>query len=188
MGDRHRASLFRIVYEISLNVVGGILSDNLYRVLVRPHCAVRAQTVKDRPEDVVALDRKGRIEIETRAREIVANANRETILRRRLRKIVEDGFDHRRGEFLGRQAVASTDDFWPKRGLVKRVHTIQIQRFSPAARLLGAIEDGDRLGGLRKGLANALRVERPIEPHFEHTNPLPEAVQEIDRLASRFAA
>ena len=116
------------------------------------------------------------------------NANGETMLRRRLRKIVENGFDHRRSEFLGRQAVASADDFRPKRGLVKRVHAIEIQRFAPAARLLGAIENGDRLCGPWKGLAKALRVERSVESHFQHTNSFPEAIQEIGRLASRFTA
>ena len=54
--------------------------------------------------------------IEARVREIVLDADREMIFRRRLREIVEHRFDHRRREFFRRQTVTPADDLQVGRG------------------------------------------------------------------------
>ena len=49
MRNRHRAGFLRVVDEIALSIIVGVLANDLDRVLVRAHRAVRAQPVEDRP-------------------------------------------------------------------------------------------------------------------------------------------
>ena len=83
MRDRHRAGFFRIVNKISLGKVVGVFADDFDRLLVRPDRAVGAEAEKQRADDIVGLDREIRIEIQTGVRDIVVDADREMIFRRR---------------------------------------------------------------------------------------------------------
>jgi hypothetical protein len=91
----------RVVDEVPLRVESRVLRDNLHAIFIRTDRSVRAQTVEDAPGDRVLLDGKARIDFETSVRDIVVDADRETILGLGLRKLVKDGFDHSRREVFG---------------------------------------------------------------------------------------
>ena len=56
--DRHRAGFLRVVDEISLRVIVGVLADDLDGVLVRAHRAVRAQAVEHGANHAVGFGRE----------------------------------------------------------------------------------------------------------------------------------
>ena len=85
MRNRHCARFLRIVNEIALGEVVRVLTDNFDRLFVRAHRSIRAQSEELRAHDVVRLDRKTRIDIETCVRHVITHADGEMILRRCLR-------------------------------------------------------------------------------------------------------
>ena len=102
--DRHRAGLLRVVDEIALGVVVGLVADDLDRVLVGADRAVGAQAVEHGADHVVrsrcrTSGRQSRLSVG----HIVVDADGEMVLGPGLRQFVEDGLDHGRREFLGRQ-------------------------------------------------------------------------------------
>ena len=118
-------------------------------VLVGAHGAIRAQAIKQRADGPRIFGRECSIVIQAGVRDVVANADGEMILRLRLLQFIEDGLDHRRCKFLGREPVTPAND--PRHGprtvcglaLHKGGNNVLIQRYANAARLLGAVEDGD---------------------------------------------
>ena len=76
-GDR--AGFLRVIHEITLGMVAGVLADDLDRVLVGPDGAVGTQPVKQRPKNARWLDREGRIVIKAQTGDIVADADGEMI-------------------------------------------------------------------------------------------------------------
>src|SRR6266542_326067 len=149
--DRDRARLLRVIHEIALSVIAGLLADDLDRILVGPDRAVRAQAVEQSPDHVLRLGRKLRVVSEARARQVVVNSYGEMILRPGRREFIEDRLDHRRGELFRRQAVAAADDYWHRLQLapsvvdrfVERVDAIEVERLACAAWLFSAVEYGD---------------------------------------------
>ena len=104
-------------------------------------------------------------------------------------EVVEYSLDHRRGELLRGQTVASSDDTHIAASrLVQCVDAIQVERLARAARLFGAIEHRDRLDARRESFGESLHVKRPIQPHLEHADFLSARRQIIDRLVRRIAA
>ena len=113
--NRHRARLLRVVDEVALSVVVGVFADDLDRVLVRAHGAIRAEAVEHGSHHVVGLDGKIGIVIEAGMAHVVMNADGEVVFRFRRRQVVVDGLDHRGGELFRGETVASADGF--RRGL-----------------------------------------------------------------------
>ena len=81
----HRAGLLRVVDEVALRVIVGLLADDLDRVLVGAHRAVGAQAVEQRAHRARLFGRKARIVGQAGVRHVVVDADGEVILRRRLR-------------------------------------------------------------------------------------------------------
>src|SRR5262249_25787380 len=102
--DSDSARLLRVIYEIPLREIVCLLADDLDRILVSSDRAVRAQTVKQSPDDTLRLGRKLRVISEARARQIVVNPYGEMILRSGKRELIQDRLDHRRMKFFQHQA------------------------------------------------------------------------------------
>ncbi len=64
MRDGHRAGFLRVVDEVALCEVIGLFADDLDRVLVGAHRAVRAEAEEHAAHGLVGFDREGRIDIE----------------------------------------------------------------------------------------------------------------------------
>ncbi len=67
--------------------------------------------------------------------------------------------------------------FTPQAGLGQGVDHVQVQRLAGRARLLGAVEHGQRLDGLGKRVDEMLDAERPVQPDLEHADLLARAVR-----------
>ena len=169
----HRAGLLGVVNEIALREVVGLFADDLDGVLVRAHRAVGAQAVEQRPHR--ARDFRGKLGVEVQAGvgDVVVDADREVVLRRRLQQLVEHRLHHRRREFLGRQPVASADHLLAGTPIsASAVITSQIERLARRARFLGAVQNGDRFHAMAGSAATKrLHRERPVQPHLQHARP-----------------
>jgi hypothetical protein len=186
---RDRAGLLRVVDEVGLRVQVGRLADDLDRVLVRADRPVGAEPVEDGPEEarirlvgLLAHD-------ERRVRDVVDDADGEAAARRGFGSRLEDGAHHRGRELLRRKPVAAADDaraqLRPRRRRgVQRGDDVEIERLAGRARLLRAVEHGERLHGDRQHGEERRLAERPVEPHL-HDADLLAARREPFRLFLR---
>ena len=100
----HRARFLRIVYEVPLGKVIGILADDLDRVLVGADGAVGAQAVKHAAHGLGIFGRELRIVIDRGMRHIVHDADGEVVLALGARQFIQHALHHGGSEFLGGQA------------------------------------------------------------------------------------
>ena len=105
----------------------------------------------------------------------------------RLLQFVEDGLRHRRRVLLRRQAVAPADDARQRHvvrpAFGKRRDDVLVERLADGARLLRAVEHGDRLHRLRQRGDEGLHVERPVQPHRDEADLLARGDQPGHRFA-----
>jgi hypothetical protein len=121
-------------------------------------------------------------------REIVLDADREMIFRRRLSDILEHRLYHRRREFFRRQAVAAADHLHVTAAvLVKRVHAIEIERLASSSGLFCAIENSDAAHIRRQHFYKRSGIKRPIEPHLQDADFLVLGVEKIDSFVHGLA-
>ena len=162
-----RPGFLRVVHEKALCVARSLLTDDLDRVLVRSNGAVGTQAIEDTANDVGRLGDEPRVVLEARVRDVVRNADREVVPRRCRREIVEHALDHRRGELLGREAVAPADDSRHLEAalvghrLGERRHHVLIEGLAGRTGFLGSIEHRDRLGGAGNSVQQMTRRKRP---------------------------
>ena len=115
---------------------------------------------------------------------VVDDADGEATLRRLGRQFVEHGLDHRRRELLRAEAVPPADDpHVVATGFRQRGDDVLEQRFADGARLLGAVEHGDRPDRRREGLEQRVDRERTEQTNGQHTDPLAVGGEAGDRLA-----
>src|SRR6516162_1311227 len=144
MRDRYGPCLLRVIDEVAVRVIPGLLADNLDGSLGCSYCTVRARSVENRAHGVRALHGKTGIVFEAGMRDVVLNANREVIARRLTLELVENGLGHRRSELLGRKSVTPANDPQVAARLRKAANNVEIERLANTPRLLGAIQDGYR--------------------------------------------
>ena len=108
--DGHRAGLLRVIDEVALRVVVGVLADDLDRVLVGADRAVRAEAVEHRAHHLVGLGGELRIARQAVVGHVVVDAHREVVLGLGGGQVVEHRLDHRRRELLRGQPVAAAED------------------------------------------------------------------------------
>src|SRR5579862_7113541 len=115
MRDRDRSRLLRVIHEVALGIVIGILSDNLDRVLVCTYGPIGTEAIKQGANRAWVFSRELGIIVEAGVRNIVANPDRKVILGSGFLDFIEDGFRHRWGKFLRCQTIAAPDD--PRKSL-----------------------------------------------------------------------
>ena len=154
--NRLGAGLVRIVDEVTLGIAAGILGDDLDAVLVGADGSIGAKAVEDGASDARGFDRERRIDGEAGVRQVVVDAEGESVPRREapipvaLGDLVERGFHHGRGEILGCDAVTAADDARHRgtsaatEGLGEGGDDVEVKRFAGGTDLLGLLEDGDR--------------------------------------------
>ena len=194
--DRDRARLLRVVDEVPLAEVVRLLGDDLDRVLVGADGAVGAEAEEHGALDVVGLDVELGVDRQRGVRHVVHDADREVVLGLVLGGFVVDRLDHRRGELLRRQTVASRDH--PRRlderrlagvgRLAQRGDDVEVERVADRARLLAAVEHRDRPHGLRQGGDELGDRERPVQPHAQHADLLARLERPLDVLGGGVAA
>ena len=174
-----RARLVRIVDEVALRIAVGVLGEDFDAVLVRPDGAVRSEPVEHRAHHVVRLDHEGRVDVEAGAGHVVGDADRETVARRLLVEFVERRLRHGGREILGGKSVAAADHPRHERPLAggdrlgQRADDVEIERLAGRARLLGALEDGDRPDRSGQCGEEMFGGERPKQAHLQNAQLAP---------------
>jgi len=185
-----RPGLLRVVHKVALSVQIRVLADDLHRVLIGPHGAIGPQAVEQRTTHVRFVGVELGIILQTGMGHVVDDADRKVVLGLGRIQLVQHRLDHRRREFLGRQAVATPDD---QRQLGAGTgsllpafdqgrQNILVQRFARPAGFFGAIEHSDALDRRRDRGQTGGDVERAEQPHFEDTHLLAHPIQFQHRL------
>ncbi|MFN8019868.1 MAG: hypothetical protein U0P45_17370, partial [Acidimicrobiales bacterium] len=170
------------------------VTDDADRGLVGADGAVGAQPVEHRRRHVVGLDVLEVVERERQPGDIVLDAHREPAARLAGGQLGEHGPSHRRGEGLGRQPVAATDD--PRQGgeaarrhrLHERCGHVHQEGLANAARLLRAVEHGHGGDGGREGLDQVLDGERPVQADLDDADLLAGSLEALHRLVGALCA
>ena len=103
--------LFRVVYKIALRVFIGGLADNFNAVLVRADGAIAAKSVKNGLKRIlVCIGSEALVPVQAGVCYIIENTDREMVFWLWFSQFIKYRLDHRRGEFLGGQAIAPTDN------------------------------------------------------------------------------
>ena len=139
MRDRHGARLLRVIDEVALGIIAGLLTDNLDGVLVCADGTVGAQAVENRAHRIRTLGGKSGIVFEAGMGHVVVNANREMIARYRALELVENGLGHCRSELFGRQPVAPANDTQVAPCFGKGGDNVEVEWFANTSWFLGAI-------------------------------------------------
>src|SRR5689334_16559006 len=91
-------------------------------------------------------------------------------------KLVKDSFDHRRGEFFRREAVATSDHVWNELCFSfgacfgERCDDVEVEWIAGRAGFFGPIEYGNALRGLRERVDKSLAQEGTIETYFNYAH------------------
>ena len=172
MGSRDGAGFLGVVNEVTLRVVVRLLADDFDGIFVRSDGAVGTEADEDTAADFGGFQVEIGFITERSAGNVVDDAEGEVVDRLPADKVVEGGFRHARGEVLGAEAVAATDDTggageW-RSALGEGGEDVEEKRFADGAGLLGAVENGDGFDGFRQRSEKRLHVERKEETHGEN--------------------
>ena len=181
VGNGDAAGLLGVVLEVSLYVLVGVVADDLDGVLVGADGAVAAQT----PE--LALDGAfrggvgGDLLVQRQVGHIVHDADGELVLGGVLSQLFVDGKDGSGVSILGTQTVTAADDgdVVPA-GLGQSHDHVLIQRLALRAGLLGAVQNGNLLGGGGDGLQQLLSAEGTEQADLDNADLLTVGVQVVD--------
>ena len=174
VGDGHAAGLLRVVLEVGLDILVGVVSDDLDRVLVGSDGSVSAQS----PE--LAFDGSGSGGIrgllvlgEAQSGHVVDDSDGEEASGLDLFQFLVNG-EHggRRGVLRAQSVAASADlDVIPS-GIGQGGDDILIQRLTVGSRFLGPVEDRYLLSGGGDSLDKLFRSERPVQSDLYQTDLL----------------
>ncbi len=189
MTGGHAAGLLGVVNEVGLNFVVGAVADNLDRVLVGANRAVGTEAV-EHCRVAVEGNPVVRIELEAATGDVILDADHAVVHRLVFGQVVEDGLGHAGAELVGAEAVAGANDLRVAgerdqavgHGLTEGGADVVVERLAHGARLLGAVEDGDLLGGLRQGLGKGGDIERQEETDLDQADFLALGDQVLNQL------
>ena len=136
------------------------------------------------------------IVVEAGLGDIVVDPNGEVTFGLRLLQVVVDSLDHRRGEFLGRQSITSSDHHGSGFELavsafqtfMQRANHIEVERFADSAGFFRAIENSNLTNGRGERFEERLHAERAIQANFQQTDFFAAGVEVIDGLMRDFRA
>jgi len=186
--DGARAGLLGVVDEVALGVRALARPEDLDRVLVGAHRAVRAEPVEDGPHRLRVLHVQVGGVGEREVGDVVGDPHGETRARGGQGELVEDPLDHAGGELLRGQPVASADHeghalapAGAHRLAEGRDH-VEEQRLAPRAGFLRAVQDGDPGGARREGGQDVVDGEGTVEAQLHHADLLAPRPEVFDRL------
>ena len=189
MADGNAAGLLGVILEVSLNVLVGMVANDLGGVLVCADSAVAAET----PE--LALfgagsrgDRSGLDFGQAQVGDVIGDADGEARLRISLLQFGVDGEHAGRRGVLGAQAVtAAGQDNIVHASFTQGGGNIQVQGFAQGAGLLGAVQNCDLLCGLGQNLQQSRRNPRTIQTNQNQANLLALSGQVVNNFFGNVA-
>ena len=180
MADGDAAGLLGVVLEVSLNVLVGVVADDLDGVLVSADGAVAAET----PELALngAFCRGGGSSLfgQREVSHVVNNADGELTLHLVLLKLVVNGKDGGRRSVLRAEAVAAADHLNVAACVCNGGDNVEVQRLALSAGLLGAVEDCNLLAGSRNGLEQLVRSPGTEQSYLDKTDLLALSGEVVD--------
>jgi len=196
MRDSYSAGFLRVILKVTLSVVGGLVTNDLDRVLVGTNGTIRTKTKEDRLDDILWQNLKGRVVINAEIGDIVHDANSKSFLGLILGKFVKDTLDHCRGEILGRKAIPSATEqghLLAGRSAIQNtscqgINNILEERFANGTRFLGAVEHCDFLDGRGDDAQEVFDREGAIEAHNHHTHFFAVSVEVFGDFCGSFRA
>ena len=182
MADGYAARFLGVVLEVRLNILVGVVADNLDGVLVRTHGAIAAQAPElaldgTRSCGVGAIGIFGKAQI----RNIVHNANGETRLGSIFLQLFVHGEQRRRRRVLRAQTVTTARYRDTASALrVQRAHNILEQRLAHGARLFRAVQNGNLRARCRNGRNETVGSKRTIQTHLDQADFFAMCIQVIN--------
>ena len=172
------AGFLRVILKVALGVVGGLITNDLDRVLVRTDSAIGTETKEDRLDHVVFQDLERGVVINTEVGDIIYDTDGEAVLGLILGKLVEDALDHRWGEILGRKTITTTGN---QRHLLagrsalqnarrQSIDDILEERLTDGTGFLGAVEHSNFLDAGGDHAQEVFNGEWPVKAHNHHTH------------------
>ena len=178
--------LLGIVREVCLAVLVGIVTDNLYRVLVGTYSTICTQSIELGLEQIVATHGNFLLFGQGGKGNIIYDTYGKVVLWFWQLQVLEHGHNLG-GRGVGRaKTIASTYDKRFALVIIEGTLYIQIQRLTLSARLLGAIEHGNALYGSGECLLQEVHREWTIEVYGHHTYLLALLYHVVDSLAGSF--
>ena len=155
--------LLRVVGEVSLAILVGVITDNLHGVLVGTYCTVGTEAVELRFEHTVGIQSDFFFLRERSKGNVVFDTDSELVLRHSHRQVFVNSQDLSRSCILGTQTVAATDYQRSIFYAVEAILHVEIQRFAVSTRLFRAVKDSNTLSRLRNSSQEVLSRERTIQ-------------------------
>ena len=187
--DGDAAGLLGVVLEVGLDVLVGVVADDLNRVLVGADGTVATQT----PE--LALDGAGGCGVgrilglgQAQVGHVIDNADGELALGLVLLELLEDSERGRGRRILAAQAITAADDLDARlAGLVESGDDVLVERLADRTRLLGTVHDGDLLDGLGENVDKVLDGERTEQTNLDQADLLAVSVEVVDDFLEHVA-
>ena len=178
--DGDAAGLLGVVLEVSLNVLVGVVADDLDGVLVSADGAVAAET----PELALngAFCRSGGSSLfgQREVSHVVNDADGELTLHLVFLKLIVNGKDGCRRSVLRAEAVAAADHLNVASCVCNGGDNVEVQRLALSAGLLGAVEDCDLLAGSRNGLEQLVRSPGTEQSYLDKADLLALSGEVVD--------
>ena len=189
MRDGDAAGLLGVVLEVGLNVLVGVVADDLDGVLVGAHGTVAAEA----PE--LALDGARSCSVggvfgkrQGEVGDVVHDADGELALGLVLLELLVDSEGRRGSGILGAQAVtAAHHGEVGAASLIECGDNVLVERLANGTRLLGAVHDGDLLDGRGEHVDKVLDGERTEQTDLDQADLLTMSVEVIDDLFEHVA-
>ena len=179
LGDAE--ALLRVVLEVGLGVLRGVVVDDGDRVVVRADGTVTAEAPELAADDAALIEVERALLRQGQVRDVVHDADGEAVQGFVLREVRVDRGDLRRGGVLRGQTVPAADDL-QVRTTAERGADVEVERVSGGAHLLGTVEDRDGLAGLGDGGDEPRDIEGTVQVHLQEADLLAFRVQVVDDL------
>ena len=177
------ARLLRVVREVSLAILVGVVADNFYTVLVGTHGTVGTEAVELSLEHASATESDFFYFGKRSEGHVVDDTNGEVVLGLGHSEVVEHADDLSGSRVVRTKTVAATHDERTVLNIIVSILHVEVQRLAVGTGLLRAVEHGDALHALGNAGEQVLHAERTIEVNADHTHLLAVGVQVVDSLA-----
>ena len=188
VADGDAAGLLGVILEVGLDVLVGVVADDLDGVLVGAHGAVAAETPELALDGALRRGVGGGLLGQAQVGDVVHDADGELMLGLVLGKLLVDSEDAGGRRILGAQAVTAADDLDAgASGGVQGGDHVQIEGLAQGAGLLGAVQNGQLLAGGRDGRHEPVGGEGTVQANLDNAHLLAVGVHIVDDLVGHVA-
>ena len=176
------ASLLRVILEVCLNVLVGVVADYLDGVLVRADGAVAAETPELALDSALGCGGGSFGLLKGEVRYVVNDADGKLALHGILLHLVVDCEDGSGGSILGAETVAAADDLNVTSCVCDGGNNVKVERLALSAGLLGAVENRDLLTGGGDGFEKLIRSPGTVKSDLYKADLFTSCAEVVDDL------